>query len=93
MIEKFAKGIELNDGKCKPGLLEITGKYTCKVTITEGRYHQIKRMFGCMKAKVLELHRVRMGNLFLPDDLKEGEARLLTRKRITNASRKINLKF
>lgn len=93
MVEKFAQGIELNDGKCKPGLLEITGEYTCRVTITEGRYHQIKRMFGCMKAKVLELHRVRMGNLYLPDNLKEGKARELTRRRVNVASRKINLRF
>ncbi len=50
MIKKFAEGIKLNDGECKSAKLEITGKYNCKVTITEGRYHQIKRMFGCLRS-------------------------------------------
>lgn len=78
MVKGFAEGIELNDGKCKEGVIEITGEYTCKVTITEGRYHQIKRMFGCFSAKVIELHRICMGNLFLPEDLKESECKELT---------------
>ena len=82
MVNKFAEGINLNDGECKPGILEITGEYTCKVTITEGRYHQIKRMFGCCSAKVLELNRICMGNLFLPDDLKKGECRELSAKEL-----------
>lgn len=79
MVKKFAEGIELNDGECKPGILEITGEYTCKVTITEGRYHQIKRMFGCCNAKVLELNRICMGNLFLPKDLSLSQCRKLTK--------------
>lgn len=78
MVKKFAEGINLNDGECKSAILEITGKYTCKVTITEGRYHQIKRMFGCCQAKVVELNRICMGNLFLPQDLKIGKCRELT---------------
>lgn len=82
MVTRFAAGIELNDGKCKPGILEITGEYTCKVAITEGRYHQIKRMFGCCKAKVLELHRICMGNLFIPKDLEKGCVRELTEKEL-----------
>ena len=77
MVEKFANGIKLNDGECKSAILEITGEKTCKVTITEGRYHQIKRMFGCCKAKVVELNRICMGNLFLPENLKLGECREL----------------
>lgn len=79
MIKKFKDGIVLNDGECKSALLEITGENTCKVTITEGRYHQIKRMFGCCKAKVVELNRICMGNLFLPKDLDLGECRELTK--------------
>lgn len=82
MIEKFANGIKLNDGECKSAILEITGENICKVTITEGRYHQIKRMFGCCKAKVIELNRICMGNLFLPVDLKPGECRELTAKEL-----------
>lgn len=44
----------------------------------EGRYHQIKRMFGCFGAKVVSLHRLAMGNLYLPADLPEGACRELT---------------
>lgn len=78
MVKGFKEGINLNDGKCKTAIMEITGEYTARVILTEGRYHQIKRMFGCYGAKVVKLHRVKMGNLVLPKDLKEGESRELT---------------
>jgi len=78
MVKGFANGIKLNDGICKSAIMEITGEYTSKVTLTEGRYHQIKRMFGCFGAKVINLHRITMGNLILPEDLKPGESRELT---------------
>lgn len=78
MVEGFKNGVNLNDGECKSADLEITGDYTAKVTITEGRYHQIKRMFGCYGAKVIELHRICMGNLYLPKDLKLGEVKEAT---------------
>ena len=77
MVKGFKEGINLNDGECKSADLEITGEYTAKVTITEGRYHQIKRMFGCYGAKVIELNRICMGNLYLPKDLKLGEIKEL----------------
>ena len=77
MVEGFKKGIILNDGECKPANLEITGPNTGIVTLIEGRYHQIKRMFGCHNAKVIELNRIAMGNLYLPKDLKLGEIREL----------------
>ena len=78
MIEGFKKGVNLCDGACESADLEITGEYTAKVTIREGRYHQIKRMFGCYKAKVLKLNRICIGNLYLPKDLKLGQIRELT---------------
>ena len=78
MQKGFAEGVELNDGVCKDAKLEILGEKTAEVTLREGRYHQIKRMFGCFGAKVVELHRIAMGELFLPDDLPEGECRELT---------------
>ena len=82
MARGFAAGVELNDGVCKEAGLEITGEYTAKVTLKEGRYHQIKRMFGCYGAKVVELHRLTMGNLHLPDDLAVGECRELTEEEL-----------
>ena len=78
MQQGFAEGVELNDGVCKDAKLTILGEKTAEVTLREGRYHQIKRMFGCYGAKVVELHRIAMGELYLPDDLPEGQCRELT---------------
>ena len=88
MIEGFKKGISLNDGDCKPSTLEITSTYTGKVILKEGRYHQIKRMFGCYKAKVLELERIQMGNFKLPKDLPEGMCRELTKEELEQITQK-----
>ena len=78
MKEGFENGIELSDGICKSAKLFKTGEYTCEVTLSEGRYHQIKRMFGCFGAKVTELHRLSMGGFSLPEDLLPGECRELS---------------
>ena len=78
MADGFKKGVELNDGECKTAYLNKTGEYTANVTITEGRYHQIKRMFGCFGAKVTELNRIRIGKLYLPEGLKLGETKEAT---------------
>lgn len=78
MADGFKAGVELNDGVCKEAGLTINGEKTATVTLKEGRYHQIKRMFGCFGAKVVELHRVAMGDLYLPSDLPEGQCRELT---------------
>ncbi|MBR2724735.1 MAG: 16S rRNA pseudouridine(516) synthase [Ruminococcus sp.] len=78
MVTGFENGVSLNDGECKTAQLQITGEYTANVTITEGRYHQIKRMFGCFGAKVLELNRIRIGNLYLGEELKPGEIKEAT---------------
>lgn len=75
MVYGFRDGVKLNDGECKSALLEKIDTNKCLVTLTEGRYHQIKRMFGCYKAKVLELKRICMGELYLPSDLAVGEVR------------------
>ena len=88
MIEKFNNGIELNDGICKPAGMKIIGSNVAIVTLREGRYHQIKRMFGCCGAKVIELHRISIGNLSLPNDLKEGECRELTDKELLKLQEK-----
>lgn len=75
MVYGFRDGVKLNDGECKSALLEKVDTNKCLVTLTEGRYHQIKRMFGNYKAKVLELKRICMGELYLPSDLGVGEVR------------------
>lgn len=82
MQSGFSAGVALNDGICKPAKLVITGNYTCEVTLSQGRYHQIKRMFGCFGAKVTELRRLSMGGFSLPDDLPEGDCRELSENEI-----------
>ncbi len=82
MVSGFRDGVELNDGICKASSLTITGEHTGIVVLTEGRYHQIKRMFGCYGAKVTELHRVAMGNLHLPADLEPGQTREFTKEEL-----------
>lgn len=82
MQEGFLKGVKLNDGICKPSKLEIIDEYHATVELTEGRYHQIKRMFHAYQAEVLELKRIKMGNFSLPEDLEEGEIRELTKEEL-----------
>ena len=89
MAEGFKNGVVLNDGECKSALLEITGHNTGLVTLIEGRYHQIKRMFGCYGAKVIELKRIGMGNLMLPEDLEMGQCRELTENEIEKVKENI----
>lgn len=76
---QFKEGIVLADGAhCHPAELKITGENSGLVIIDEGKYHQIKRMFGAVGLGVVELHRMKVGGLFLPDDLECGNCRELT---------------
>lgn len=92
MVKGFEKGVKLSDAECKSAFLEITGEFTAKVTIREGRYHQIKRMFGCYKAKVIELNRICIGNFDLPDDLNLGEVRELCKEELNKIQEADNKK-
>lgn len=78
----FSEGVMLNDGVCKAADLIKTGEKTAEVTLWEGRYHQIKRMFGCFGAEVVELKRLGMGRLTLPEDLAEGECREMSEEEL-----------
>lgn len=82
-IESFRRGVELDDGYVtKPAILEILSSgdsSTIHVTITEGKYHQVKRMFESVGKKVTYLKRISMGPISLDEDeLKTGEYRELT---------------
>lgn len=75
----FKNGVTLADGElCKPAVLEPAGEHSAYVTVTEGKYHQIKRMFGVVGLGVNKLHRLSIGKLTLPKELSFGEARELT---------------
>lgn len=78
--EKLSAGIFLRGEKTstKPALLEIIDDYNINLTISEGRYHQVKRMFAALGNKVIGLHRWRIGNVVLDDTLNEGEYRPLS---------------
>lgn len=62
----------------RPAGLRILGERVAEVTLTEGRYHQIKRMFGRFRNPVLELHRCAIGKLTLDQNLAPGQSRELT---------------
>lgn len=77
--EAFEKGILLADGtQCQPGQAVCLGNTRVEVTIREGRYHQVKRMFAALGYKVIALERIRIGGLPLDPTLKKGETRPLS---------------
>ena len=76
----FASGALMLDGEDKPLLpadLEVLSPTTALVTVSEGRYHQVRRMFAAVGNHVTALHRDRIGGLALPEDLEPGAYRLL----------------
>ncbi len=77
----FRQGIYFGfeDVTTKPAHLEILSSYTARLSLIEGKYHQIKRMFGHFQNEVLELHRISVGHIVL-GDLKLGDFRLLTKE-------------
>lgn len=79
IVNKFKEGVVLADGtKCLPADIERTGERLCQIRICEGKYHQVKRMLGTVGLGVVNLKRISIASLSLPEDLKEGQARLLT---------------
>lgn len=62
----------------RPAMIELISPTQAVVTIHEGKYHQIKRMFGRFQLAVIELHRVSVGSLVLDETLNPGDYRLLT---------------
>lgn len=86
-IEKFKHGITLDDGyTCKEAILEIQKASEegseIVLTIQEGKFHQVKRMFEAVGKKVTYLKRIEFGTLPLDEDLEEGEYRELTEEEI-----------
>lgn len=78
-IELFKNGVTLADGTlCLPARLEKAGESSAYITVQEGKYHQIKRMFGTVGLGVNELERLSIGDFSLPKDLKRGDSRELS---------------
>lgn len=87
-IKAFAKGIDIGDDEMTlPAVLEIVSKEEeseILLTIQEGRFHQVKRMFKARGKNVVYLKRMSMGRLRLDETLKKGEYRSLTEEEIEN---------
>jgi len=78
--EVFAAGglvLEGEDKPLSPAVLEVLSPTEARLTVTEGRYHMVRRMFAAVGNHVEGLHRERVGGLVLPDDLAPGDWRLL----------------
>lgn len=90
VIKEFESGVKLKDEKCMGAKLEAAdGDFcTARVEIKQGMYHQIKRMFACFGLKVVELKRIKMGDLYLDESLKEGECRYISEKELSMISDK-----
>ncbi len=70
---RFAEGIEIDGGEtCRPAALERTGPGEARVRVTEGRYHQVKRMLAAAGGEVTYLKRERFGPLTLDENLPAG---------------------
>lgn len=78
-VQAFAEGIYFGyeNLTTQPAKLTIKTEYTATLELTEGKYHQVKRMFGSFRNAVLALHRSQVGHICL-DDLPEGEFRELS---------------
>ena len=89
-VERFAKGIPLKDFTCQPAKLEIVSVNPVKnqslvrVTIAEGKFHQVKRMVAYCGKEVVDLQRLTMGTLALDENLERGEWRRLTKEELEN---------
>ena len=87
-VETFAQGVPLKDFTCQPAKLEILSVDTEKeeslvrVTIAEGKFHQVKRMVTYCGKEVVDLQRLTIGTLTLDEDLKRGEWRRLSKEEL-----------
>ncbi len=79
-IDQLLTGVLLNDEPepIAAAACEIVGEHLLRLTLTSGKYHQVKRMVAAAGNRVEALHREAVGELLLPDDLKAGEWRWLS---------------
>lgn len=84
--ERFAEGVLLNgeDKATLPATLEVISPTQVLLTIQEGKYHQVKRMFAAVGNHVASLHRLQMGEIRLDDNLEPGQWRHLTEEEIAS---------
>ena len=85
-IKRLEEGIELSDFTTKRAKAELVSEKTVLLSISEGKFHQVKRMFGALDNEVIELKRISMSSLELDESLSLGEYRFLTEEEIKNLS-------
>ena len=80
VVTQLLQGVVLHDDPrpVRAAACELVGPHHLRLTLTEGKYHQVKRMLAATGHEVVRLHRSRMGQLPLPDDLLPGQWRWLT---------------
>jgi 16S rRNA pseudouridine516 synthase len=85
-VDRFARGLMLPGDKkrLQPAHLELLANHRGRLTIREGRYHQVKRMFQLMGNTVVALHRERVGAVVLDPELAAGEYRALTEAEVAS---------
>ena len=79
MVRRLLEGVVLDDDPrpVRAAACEVTGELGLRLTLTEGKYHQVKRMVAAVGNRVEQLHRSRIGGLELPPDLRPGQWRWL----------------
>ncbi|MBB1301099.1 16S rRNA pseudouridine(516) synthase RsuA [Pseudoalteromonas sp. SR44-8] len=84
-LEKLRQGVQLRNEKelTRPAIAEQLATYRMRLSICEGKYHQVKRMLAAVGNKVVELHREKVANIELDEALASGEYRLLSAAEIT----------
>ena len=79
-VDRLLAGVVLDDDPkpVRAAACEATGEHQLSLTLTEGKYHQVKRMLAAVGNRVEQLHRSRIGGLALPHDLAPGQWRWLS---------------
>ena len=85
VVARFTSGLLLKGEikQTRPAVLERTGDKSARVTISEGRYHQIRRMFAACGLHVVSLHRISIGDITLDAALEPGQYRSLTNAEVS----------
>ena len=83
---QFEAGVQLHteDSLTQPAQLEKIEDCLVRLTLSEGRYHQVKRMFAAVGNRVIALHRERIGEIVMDEDLEPGQYRPLTEQEVAS---------
>jgi 16S rRNA pseudouridine516 synthase len=84
-LDQLRQGVQLHNEKdlTRPAIADLLASYSLRLSISEGKYHQVKRMLAAVDNKVVELHREKIANIELDSALSSGEYRQLTAAEIT----------